>query len=312
MSVRYENRDPETERQPQMRRPLSFLQDIRGRVGGADQGPAYDSRAFERVESLVHLLLAFAIVAGATVILKSIAFSPEAPARQFASVALPANEQLAAPSQAPAEPLERAAASQVAPVSQDNASVALPAAAVAPLAPPAAVSAPAASGDQALLDPKPLAPKPLAPEPSVEPRANAPEPLAPPSADVREKLVARTQAPAPKRAEEEMNAPAPEPETVASKSAEANDEPAPAARDVESGRMAKCYFKLSGRVQNSGPCRVSRTDKAVVFQLPGKPLQIAQIRGRVWSATLGGRSLGKVYKTGACWGAKGFYACDNG
>jgi hypothetical protein len=41
-------------------------------------------------------------------------------------------------------------------------------------------------------------------------------------------------------------------------------------------------------------------------------LTIDQRQGRVWTARLDARSFGNVYKTGECWGAKGFYVCDRG
>jgi hypothetical protein len=76
--------------------------------------------------------------------------------------------------------------------------------------------------------------------------------------------------------------------------------------------MEKCFFKLSGRVQSSGSCRVLHTGGGVTFQFPGKPLTIAHAQGSVWSATFGGRDIGKVYRSGSCWAAKGFYACEKG
>jgi hypothetical protein len=48
----------------------------------------------------------------------------------------------------------------------------------------------------------------------------------------------------------------------------------------------------------------------VTFEFPGRSLEIVQKHDRVWVATLGGRTLGPVYKSGSCWGAKGFYACE--
>jgi hypothetical protein len=93
-----------------------------------------------------------------------------------------------------------------------------------------------------------------------------------------------------------------------------DEEVAPPASTSKNGdgvaRTAKCFVKLAGRVQSSGACRVSHTDALVIFDLSGKALEITHSHGRVWTAQFGGRSLGKVFKTGACWGGKGFYACE--
>ena len=61
------------------------------------------------------------------------------------------------------------------------------------------------------------------------------------------------------------------------------------------------------------PCRILRDkDKEVIFEIDEGPLTIKLRQGRVWTARLKDRDLGAVYKTGPCWGAKGFYACDRG
>jgi hypothetical protein len=76
---------------------------------------------------------------------------------------------------------------------------------------------------------------------------------------------------------------------------------------------ARCFVKIDGKVLESRGCRILRDgSKSVVFQIAEGALTIDQRQGRVWTARLDARSFGNVYKTGECWGAKGFYVCDRG
>jgi hypothetical protein len=76
---------------------------------------------------------------------------------------------------------------------------------------------------------------------------------------------------------------------------------------------ARCFVKIDGNVVTSKVCRILREkDKSFVFQLAEGALTITHRHGRVWTARLGSRDFGNVYKTGSCWGAHGFYACDRG
>jgi len=250
--------------------------------------------AYDRIEGVVHLLLAFTIVGGAAAILSSALFSPGAPLGGTSET--PAESARAGIAPAIAGAATKDAAEAVAPVRQAEQASAAPG-----LAPTPATS-------ESLLDARPMAETASAPAAM----ASAPEPLAPPSADMREKLVARQDAAPPTETRAEaVSAPAvtPKPEEPA-----VVETPADEMKTDEGGRTAKCYLKLSGRVQSSGACKVTHTGGTVVFHLPGKPLEIVQQNGRVWTATLGGRSLGKVYrnKSAPCWGARGFYACENG
>lgn len=163
--------------------------------------------------------------------------------------------------------------------------------------------------------------------------APIPEPLAPPTADMREKLTAKAEAPPPMRATSvpgsgslqprqpaanANEAAAAEPiETTKAAAAPAPTKPADkkaeeAAKAADAGKMAKCFIKVSGRVQNNGACRIRHAGETVIFQYSGSTLEISHAQGRVWTAKVGGRSLGKVYKSGACWGGSGFYVCENG
>lgn len=267
----------------------SFTHFLNLRAGAPDVDEGGD-RSFERIESVVHLTLAFTVVAGAALILSIALFSPGAPlggATGEARIPVAAAPPLAAApvEPKPALPTEEASA---APAEPDRA------------APPAAADP--------VLDARPMTETAAAMSvPSL-----GPEPLAPPSPAMREKLEAREAPPPLPQDASAYEAPtaAAEPKAVAS----ANEEAAPpeSAKDDVGTRMSKCFVRLSGRVQTSGPCRVSRTGESVTFQLPGKSLTLAHGHGRVWTATLGGRNLGKVYKSGACWGAKGVYVCDKG
>ncbi|MBG0802961.1 hypothetical protein IYW40_15965 [Methylocystis sp. H4A] len=77
-------------------------------------------------------------------------------------------------------------------------------------------------------------------------------------------------------------------------------------------RTGKCYVRISGRVLNSGACQISRKGGAVIFQYSGQTLTLSPAKGKTWSAALGGKNLGNVYKSGSCWGSKSTYICDRG
>ncbi|MCQ4189145.1 hypothetical protein [Methylocystis suflitae] len=81
---------------------------------------------------------------------------------------------------------------------------------------------------------------------------------------------------------------------------------------ASAARSGKCYVRISGRVLNSGVCQISRTGGVVVFQYSGQTLTLTPARGKTWSAALGGKTLGNVYKSGSCWGSKSTYICDRG
>ncbi|KAF2990170.1 hypothetical protein OGR47_11350 [Methylocystis sp. MJC1] len=313
MSVFSENRRRDGNVEPEAKRPIARASGVPAFLSRARTAPpkrdAYRSPlwglSYDRVEGVIHLVLAFTIVGGAAAIMSTALFGPGAPLGGTAETQ-------------PEIVAHKATAAVVAPVEQE--SEAKPTHAnrvvsevVAPVeAPkPAASAAPKASALDPFLDARPMTDTAAAPTP-------APQPLAPPPAAMREKLAAvqgdenQEVTPPPQRANVAQlpAAPAPAPEAKAEPAAPARQAEAPEAAD--DARMAKCYLKLAGRVQNSGTCKVHHTAEAVTFDLPGKPLEIAHKHGRVWTATLGGRQLGQVYKTGACWGAKGFYACENG
>ncbi|HEY8064097.1 MAG TPA: hypothetical protein VIF40_05130 [Methylosinus sp.] len=129
-----------------------------------------------------------------------------------------------------------------------------------------------------------------APAPAPAPAAPAPAPAAPaPAAPASPTLVEA----------EAVEPPSSEPESTSSTGLDEYE--------------ARCFVKLEGRVVIAKPCRILRAkDKEVIFEIDEGPLTIKLRQGRVWTARLKDRDLGAVYKTGSCWGAKGFYACDRG
>jgi hypothetical protein len=98
-------------------------------------------------------------------------------------------------------------------------------------------------------------------------------------------------------------------EDEASAAANVAGEQEPPASEARTG---KCYVRISGRVLNSGVCQISRKGGAVIFQYSGQTLTLSPARGKSWSAALGGKNLGNVYKSGSCWGSKSTYICDRG
>jgi hypothetical protein len=268
--------------------------------------------SYERAEGVIQLVLAFALVGGATALLNSNLFSapPAAPQTDTAALTASAPAAQASPAQAPSVQVQtaqvQAAQVQAAPV--EAARVAAPtlmsSSPVEPAAPAAAApepapaaAAPASADSAALFDSRPIAGGDVVPD-------TAPRPLAPPSPEARERLAAGEQPPAAEAA--------PAAEAESAPAATPVHEPA---KPAEGGRMAKCYLKISGRVQENGSCRIHQSNEQVVFDFPGKPLSLAHDHGRTWIATLGGRTVGKVYQNAhkPCWGARGsgFYACDN-
>lgn len=248
-----------------------------------DEAPLWGF-SYDRAESAIHLLLAFIMVGGVAAMLWNFV-APEAE-----KPAAPVRTALPAPAKPQTAPEKTAVAPPIAKVENPAPVETVPPPPVKPAAPPLTA---------AVLSPTPI--------------ANAPAPLPPPPVELREKLAAPVEAPAAVAAK----APEPQPAPVAEQ-AEASPPEAAAteakadAVEGNSVRTAHCYVKLGGRVETNASCRVEITDNGIIFRLPGKPLEITHEHGRTWNATLGGRSLGKVYKSGSCWGSRGFYACKKG
>ena len=99
-------------------------------------------------------------------------------------------------------------------------------------------------------------------------------------------------------------------ENGASETAKATPESEPAGSEASTG---KCYVRIGGRVLNSGACQISRQGGAVTFQYSGQTLTLSPVRGKTWSAKLGSKNIGNVYKSGgSCWGSRSAYICDRG
>ncbi|MBM3564004.1 MAG: hypothetical protein FJX48_12890 [Alphaproteobacteria bacterium] len=74
----------------------------------------------------------------------------------------------------------------------------------------------------------------------------------------------------------------------------------------------KCYVRISGRVLEGEACQITRNGGAVTFQYSGRTLTLSPVKGKTWSATLAGKNLGNLYKSGSCWASRSAYICDRG
>ncbi|MCQ4189862.1 hypothetical protein [Methylocystis suflitae] len=97
-------------------------------------------------------------------------------------------------------------------------------------------------------------------------------------------------------AEPEDEAPA---ARTAARERQREDEPA------NEGRRAKCFVKIDGRVLFERSCMLRQPGRSTLTLSSGADaIVLTQDHGRTWTASLGGRSLGKVYRTGECWGRR--------
>ena len=104
--------------------------------------------------------------------------------------------------------------------------------------------------------------------------------------------------------------------------AEPDDEaPPPAARQSQradepanEGRRAKCFIKVDGKVLFERSCMLRQPSRSTLTLNAGDDAVVLTLEhGRTWTASLGGRSLGKVYRTGQCWGRRRqVYICAKG
>ena len=86
---------------------------------------------------------------------------------------------------------------------------------------------------------------------------------------------------------------------TAGRESEREDEPA------DEGRRAKCFVKVDGRVLFERSCMLRQPRRSTLTLNAGDDaVVLTQDHGRTWTASLGGRSLGKVYRTGECWGRR--------
>ncbi|TXT42881.1 MAG: hypothetical protein FD139_3305, partial [Methylocystaceae bacterium] len=86
---------------------------------------------------------------------------------------------------------------------------------------------------------------------------------------------------------------------TAAREGQREDEPA------NEGRRAKCFVKVDGRVLFERSCMLRQPRRSTLTLNAGDDaVVLTQDHGRTWTASLGGRSLGKVYRSGECWGRR--------
>ena len=147
--------------------------------------------------------------------------------------------------------------------------------------------------------PEPLSPPVL----KTETLAAAPAPEAAP--------VLRLDAARPKTAFDD----APPVDTADSASAaQSADESQREEKPANEGRRTQCLVKVDGRVLFERTCLLRQPTRSMVSLAAGDEAVVLTLeRGRTWTASLGGRSLGKVYRTGQCWGRRReVYICAKG
>lgn len=88
----------------------------------------------------------------------------------------------------------------------------------------------------------------------------------------------------------------------------------PAKATDDAGRPTPCFVKVGGRVLTKGNCKVSHKGASVTLTYAGSTITIAPSRGREWTLSVGGRTVGRVYKSGgACWGSRNHtWVCERG
>ncbi len=80
------------------------------------------------------------------------------------------------------------------------------------------------------------------------------------------------------------------------------------------GRHTKCLVKVDGQILFDRGCRLRQPGRSTfTFDAGGDDVVLTLEHGRTWTASLGGRSLGNVYRTGECWGRRReVYICAKG
>ncbi|MFA6205028.1 MAG: hypothetical protein WC689_02355 [Methylocystis sp.] len=144
-----------------------------------------------------------------------------------------------------------------------------------------------------------------------------PEPLAPPTkADVLAAAPARGAATVPPLGAALPNIAFDNAPPVDAAATAEPDDAAPAARTAarespredapaNEGRRAKCFVKVDGRVLFERSCLLRQPRRSTLTLNAGDDaVVLTQDHGRTWTASLGGRSLGKVYRSGECWGRR--------
>ncbi len=107
------------------------------------------------------------------------------------------------------------------------------------------------------------------------------------------------------RAEPDDEAPAAQ---AAARQSQRVDEP------PNESRRGKCFVKVDGQILFEHGCMLRQSGRSKFTLNAGdEALVLTLEQGRTWTASLGGRSLGKVYRTGECWGRRRqVYICAKG
>ncbi|HEY8214685.1 MAG TPA: hypothetical protein VIG36_11215 [Methylocystis sp.] len=95
---------------------------------------------------------------------------------------------------------------------------------------------------------------------------------------------------------------------AAARESQRDDEPA------TEGRRGKCFVKVDGHVLFERGCMLRQPRRSMLTLNAGDEAVVLTLEhGRTWTASLGGRNLGKVYRTGECWGRRRqVYICAKG
>ncbi len=147
-----------------------------------------------------------------------------------------------------------------------------------------------------------------------------PEPLPPPVAKARTPEPAPVDEAAPVAAPDDAK-PHAAVERAPSVDAAVSTSAAPAAvesqaeeKPANEGRHTQCLVKVDGQILFQRGCMLRQSGRSTLtFNAGDEAVVLTLERGRTWMARLGGRSLGKVYRTGECWGRRReVYICAKG
>ncbi len=256
---------------------------------------------FERFERVLYALTCGVVLAGCAIL---VGYSQQQPAAELMASAEP-ETKVAAPQLQAAAPVPETSAAE--PSAPDRPQLAAAQNALPIQAAPALRTAPVVL------------------PPATEPARKAEKvPTENPDHETRAKD-ARRDAPAPAASREEL---------AASREETASADPAPlsyapAAHDAEKAsarsavqniaqsaageHVSHCFVKVAGRVLNNGTCRISHHGSAVTLRYGGASVAVSPHQGREWTLTMSGRNVGKVYRSGACWGANNHtWVCEKG
>ncbi|TLG79045.1 hypothetical protein [Methylocystis sp. B8] len=227
-----------------------------------------------------------------------------APQQRNDVTALRSNETPPTQPAAPAPETQAAQIAEAAPVATAPASAEQEA-----IAPPAQQAAGVTALRERLIEAQ-SATEPL-PEPLPPPTAKAEAPASPPSLDAAPASpLDEAQSKTAFDGAPPVDAAGPaEPESVAPvREVERQQQPA------DEGRPVQCFVKVDGRVLFEKSCLLRQAGRSSFTLIAGKNSVVLKLdHGRSWTATLGGESLGPVYRTGQCWGRRReVYICAKG